>query len=101
MIQYTWNIDKVETLKFFGGQYNVVCNVQWHRTAQQGVVKTDFYGATAIPTGDLTKFTPYDTLTNDDIAVWLDDLVDLPWVNGCLTAQLQALQQPKTATISR
>lgn len=101
MAQYKWHIDKVATLNFFGGQYNVVSRVEWHMSAENVPFKTDYYGATDLPLDDLTYFKPYNQVTNDDIIGWLNTLVDVPWVQSCLDLQLQQMQTPSATTISR
>lgn len=101
MADYKWNIDKVTTIPFFGGQYNVVSNVEWHMTATAGRYTTDYYGASKIPTDDLTDFIPYDQLNNDHIAEWLESAVDVPWLKSCLDYQLQLLQKPTTVVQQR
>lgn len=101
MADYQWNIDKVETIRFFGGQYDVVSKVDWHMTATAGTLKTDYYGSTVIPTDDLTHFVPYGYLTNDQISHWLEEIIDMQWLHNLLDYQLQKMQQPSATTISR
>lgn len=101
MTAYTWNIDNVETIKFFGGQYDVVSRISWHMTAKAGALTANQYGATDVPVDDLTHFTPYTQLTNDDLAAWLEELVDVPWLYACLDLQIQQMQIPSATTISR
>ena len=101
MADYSYTIDKVTTLPFFGGQYDVVSQIEWHMTAKAGAISTDYYAVTPIPTDDLTNFTPYSQLTNDDMVAWLQRLVDIDWVKSCIDFQLQQLQVQKTNTQSR
>lgn len=101
MTEYVWNIDKVDTIKFFGGQYDVVSKISWHMTAKAGTLTAEQYGTTDVPTDDLTHFTPYNSVTNEELSRWLEELVDVPWLKSCLDLKIQQMQIPSATTISR
>ena len=93
-----WTIDAMDCYPQDQGNADVVYNVHWRCTGNDGDASASVYGTCAVPYAG-GKFTPYDQLTQDQVLGWI-------WANGVnqaeveasVTAQVNAILHPTTVS---
>ena len=70
---YTWNNKTVDTYPSFEGETDVIFNVHWRLTGEDtdGNVGST-YGTIALDTSDLSNFTPFADITEEQINGWVE-----------------------------
>jgi hypothetical protein len=70
-VTYNWVVERMDCFPQMQDQTNVVFTVFWRLDATDGTHTSSVFGAQAIPYTDLTGFTPYATLTQDQVVGWV------------------------------
>jgi hypothetical protein len=70
---YTWNNKTVDTYPTLEGNADVIFNVHWRLTGEDdnGNIGST-YGTISLDTSDLTNFTAFADITEDDINGWVE-----------------------------
>ena len=102
-VSYKWIISSMETIPQTEGLLDVVCCVNWRRSATTIVDEkeyyTDVYGAMACQTPSATDFTAYPDLTYEQVCSWLDSGIDTTELDLNLDKQLENLINPPVVTL--
>tara|TARA_R100000149_G_C5848635_1_gene118124 strand:+ start:79 stop:402 length:324 start_codon:yes stop_codon:yes gene_type:complete len=71
-INYTWDCKTVD-VKTIDGNEDTVFNVHWRLTGEDDVNNSNtVYGTQELDTSDLSNFTAFADLTNDQITGWVE-----------------------------
>ena len=71
-INYTWNCKTVD-VKTIDGNEDTVFNVHWRLTGEDNANNSSgVYGTQELDTSDLSNFTAFTDLTNDQITGWVE-----------------------------
>jgi hypothetical protein len=70
-ISYHWVAERLDCLPSYNNKDNVVFTVFWRVDATDGQHTTSAFGSQAIPYDNLDQFTPYESLTNDQVVDWV------------------------------
>lgn len=110
MITYNWNCKTVDAYPTYSGETDVVYNVHWIVTAVSDQVDPEgnAYQASAIGTqvlntGDITDFTPFDQLTNDQVVQWVKGAMgeeNVDNLENSLQSQIDNLITPTSVTLT-
>ena len=110
MVTYNWNCKTVDAYPSVGENTNIVYNVHWRVTAVSDQVDSEgnAYQASAIGTQvlnteDITEFTPFDQLTNDQVVQWVKESMGEENVNNLessLQSQIDNLVTPTSVTLT-
>ena len=80
------------------GKADVVYNLHWDCLAEQDGVSHRAYGTQVLDVGDLSNFTAYGALTEEQVVEWLRDAVDVEEIEGLCQAALDKKLSPTKAT---
>ena len=71
---YTWNNKTVDTYPSLEGNSDVIFNVHWRLTGEDenGNVGSA-YGTISLDTSDLSNFTAFDSITQEQVNGWVED----------------------------
>tara|TARA_R110002020_G_scaffold468872_1_gene693445 strand:- start:280 stop:606 length:327 start_codon:yes stop_codon:yes gene_type:complete len=70
---YTWNNKTVDTYPSLEGESDVIFNVHWRLTGTDDSDNTGgVYGTQSLETSDLSDFTSFADITEDDINGWVE-----------------------------
>ena len=96
-VQYIWKITEIKAYPTYEDKTDVVCTVVWQLVATTGEYGSQLQGSIDLPTQNLTPFTPYDQLTQEQVLGWVKDIMGPDQVaqyeNGAL-ADLELLINP-------
>jgi hypothetical protein len=99
-INYTWIVEWMSTKKVDGDLQNVVVQAGWRVNAETTVdgksYQTTSYGSAGFASPDPTSFTPYETLTKEQVLDWIFDaeVVDKESMEQGLKRQLESVIDP-------
>ena len=84
---YTWNNKTVDTYPSLEGKTDVIFNVHWRLTGQDedGNVGSS-YGTQSLETSDLSNFTAFADITEEDINGWVETALGEEKVTGLKTS---------------
>lgn len=71
-ITYTWNITQLETAPSENGLEHVVKFIHWKYHATDGAYTTDIIGIANLDPPDPMAYTPYMSLTKEQVIIWLE-----------------------------
>ncbi len=99
---YTWNNKTVDTYPSLEGNTDVIFNVHWRLTGQDedGNVGST-YGAQSLETSDLSNFTAFADITEEDINGWVETALGEEKVTGLkasIDAQIAEQVNPTVVT---
>jgi len=110
MVTYNWNCKTVDAYPSVGENTNIVYNVHWRVTAVSDQVdsegnafKASAIGTQVLNTEDITEFTPFDQLTNDQVVQWVKESMGEENVNNLessLQSQIDNLVTPTSVTLT-
>ncbi len=70
---YTWNNKTVDTYPSLEGHTDVIFNVHWRLTGSDDNENTgSTYGTISLDTSDLTNFTDFDSITEEQVNGWVE-----------------------------
>ena len=94
----TWSIVQLDYALSLDGQTDVVNNSHWQciDSDDQGN-QARVYGSVAIPTDDLSNFTPYAYITEAEALQWTKDALgseEVASIEANVTSQLNVIENP-------
>ena len=94
----TWSVVQLDYAVLLDGDTDVVNNSHWQciDSDDQGN-QARVYGSVAIPTDDLSNFTPYADITEEEALKWTKDALgaeEVSSIEANVTSQLNALENP-------
>ena len=94
----TWSIVQLDYALSLDGQTDVVNNSHWQciDSDDQGN-QARVYGSVGIPTDDLSNFTPYADITEEEALKWTKDALcaeEVSSIEANVTSQINALKNP-------
>jgi len=101
-MNYTWNNKTVDTYPTLEGNTDVIFNVHWRLTGQDedGNVGSS-YGTQSLETSDLSNFTAFADITEEDINGWVETALGEEKVTGLkasIDAQIAEQVNPTVVT---
>ena len=75
---------------------DIVTTVHWTASKQDGEFTASSYGSVGVEVGDTVI--PFASLTEETVKTWLADKLDLEAMETSLDAQIEAQNNPVTAT---
>ena len=99
---YTWNNKTVDTYPTLEDNIDVIFNVHWRLTGEDynGNIGST-YGTISLDTSDLTNFTAFADITEDDINGWVETAMgeeDVQAKKDAIDAQIAELVNPSVVT---
>jgi hypothetical protein len=70
---YTWNVVQLDAYPQVDGKSEVVFNVHWTLAGEEAGFTGSVYGAQAVTLDPDAPFTPYASLTQDQVIGWVKD----------------------------
>lgn len=101
-ITYTWQIPQLDCMPSKDGLTNVVKTVHWRLVGTDGTYNSLSYGSQAFPRPDSADFIPYEDLTEEIVASWVESsLKDQGlWesVSGGIARRIEEQKNPPIVT---
>ena len=101
MTTYNWNCKTVDAYPLVGENTDVVYNVHWRVTGDDGTNNTTNIGTQTLDVSDLSSFTSFDSITHDDMVTWTKAALGTERVSeleSSLDAKLVELATPTSVT---
>jgi hypothetical protein len=101
MNNYTWKIEQLDCFPSAEGQSNVVFNVHWRITGNDGKNEISVYGTQGLTFDAKNAFISYPELTKETVVKWVQDSMGSETVSQLqesLDKQLEALANPLIVT---
>lgn len=96
--QYTWTVTAMDVYVQQDGRSEVVFNVHWTCSGQNGEFSSSVYATCAVPV-PTASFTPYDSLTQSQVLGWIwANGVDKAVTEAAVETQIQAKINPVVET---
>ena len=99
---YTWDNKTVDTYPLLEGESDVIFNVHWRLTGEDDNENIgSSYGTIALDTSDLTDFTAFADITEDDINGWVETALGADEVQAkkdAIDAQIAEKVNPTVVT---
>ena len=99
---YTWNNKTVDTYPSLEGHSDVIFNVHWRLTGEDDNENIgSAYGTIALDTSDLTNFTDFDSITEDQVNGWVEAAMGAEEVQAkkdAIDAQIAEKVNPSVVT---
>ena len=91
-MQITWKINQLERQTSDG----LVTTAHWTVVGVDGDFTASAYGSVGLERGD--NFTAFDSLTEQQVLGWVQDVLGKDTVESSLAAQIEAQKNPVTST---
>ena len=98
---YTWDCKTVDTYPTHDSHSDVVYNVHWRVTKEDGEFTASSYGTQTLSTSDIGDFVPFDELTSDMVKGWVVDAMgeeEVTNLEAGLDAQIESEKNPTSIT---
>jgi len=96
--QYTWTVTAMDVYVQQAGRSEVVFNVHWTCSGQNGEFSSSVYATCAVPV-PTASFTPYANLTQSQVLGWIwENGVDKAVTEAAVETQIQAQINPVVET---
>jgi hypothetical protein len=86
--EYRWGIQDLKIAKSADGLSNVITKIYYRRTLKQIVNNVEhevsYFGEFKLPPADPQTFTEYQSLTQEQIFTWLDNILPVDFINSRL-----------------
>ena len=98
-----WNC---KTVDYYNHEHNgheqVIYNVHWRVTKEDGDLTASTYGTQTLNTEDIKDFVPLEDVTNEIVVAWVKDALgeEVSLIEDSLDQQIEALKNPSTQTIT-
>lgn len=103
MITFTWSVQSLGVVATENGLNNVVDRAYWHYTADDGEGHTAMvYGEQVFGPPDPNNFTPYDQVTEAQVAGWVEEQIgeeQMTRTRERLTQEIDAQINPPFALV--
>ncbi len=96
-----WNVNTVDVHPKEEGHDDVVYNVHWRVTKEDGEFTASSYGTQSIDTSDLSNFTSFADVTSDMVKGWVINAMgeeDVANLETSLDAQIESQKNPTSVT---
>lgn len=105
MINYTWNCKTVDVYPVNEGNNNVVYNVHYRVVGEDSetAVLADFIGTQILDVSDITDFTPFEDLTNDQVTNWVKAAMgteQVTQIENNIASQIAEKENPTSVTMT-
>jgi hypothetical protein len=104
MINYTWNCKTVDVYPVNEGNNNVVYNVHYRVVGEDSetAVLGGSIGTQVLDVSDITDFTPFEDLTNDQITNWVKTALGaekVTQIEDSIASQIGEKENPTSVTM--
>ena len=96
-----WNVNTVDVKPNEEGHDDVIYNVHWSVSKEDGDYSASSYGTQSIDTSDLSNFKPFDEVTSDMVKGWVIDAMgeeEVTSLEAGLDAQIESKKNPTSIT---
>lgn len=96
-----WNVNTVDVHPKELGHDDVVYNVHWRVTKEDGEFTASSYGTQSIDTSDLSNFTSFADVTSDMVKGWVINAMgeeDVANLEASLDSQIESQKNPTSVT---
>lgn len=100
MIEYNWTVGPFECILNQDGLEKIITLVHWRiRGTDEDGVWAEAYGTQAVAQPDPETFTPFTSLSKEQVQGWLEALIDVDTMKANIDEQINTLKTPVVATI--
>jgi hypothetical protein len=105
-IVYDWNCRTVDAYPTAGEFTEVIYNVHWIVTGSDNLenpTRATVYGTQVLNTSEITEFTPFNELTNDQIVEWTKSTMGeekIAEIEANISKQIELLINPISITLT-
>lgn len=100
MINYTWTVGPFECILDQDGLEKIVTLVHWRlRGTDEDGIWAEIYGTQGVEQPDPEAFTPFTSLSQEQVEGWLEALIDVDSMKSSIDSQIDTLKAPVTATL--
>ena len=99
--KYNWEVLALDCYPQKAGETNVVFNIHWILRGTDGINNASVYGAKDVGLEDGTPFTPYDSLTLEQVTGWLTSSLgeeQIKALQSNIDGQIDILANPSSAS---
>jgi alkyl hydroperoxide reductase subunit AhpF len=105
MITYDWNCKTVDVYPVNEGNNNVVYNVHYRVVGEDSetAVLADFIGTQILDVSDITNFTPFEDLNNDQVTNWVKVAMgteQVTQIENNIASKIAELENPTSVTMT-
>jgi len=96
-----WNVKTVDVHPNEEGHDDVIYNVHWSVSKEDGDYLASSYGTQTIDTSDLSNFRPFDAVTSDMVKSWVIDAMgeeEVANLEAGLDLQIESQKNPTSIT---
>ena len=100
-IGYTWDVSTVDTYPTLESNADVVYNVHWSVSKEDGDYSASSYGTQSLDTSDLSNFTSFADVTSDMVKGWVIDAMgeeEVANLEANLDSQIESQKNPTSVT---
>ena len=99
-----WNCKTVDVYEHeHNGYEQVIYNVHWRVTKEDGDYSASSYGTQTLNTEDIQDFKPFDEVTSEIVEVWVKDAMgeeEVSNIESSLDQQIEDKKNPTSQTIT-
>lgn len=101
MTNYTWTVGPFECTLNQDGLEKIVTVVHWRlRGTDEDGVWAETYGTQAVGQPAPETFTPFTSLSQEQVEGWLEALIDVDGMKARIDSEITTLKTPVVATLS-
>ena len=96
-----WNVNTVDVKPNEEGHDDVIYNVHWSVSKEDGDYSASSYGTQTIAISDLSNFKPFDEVTSDMVKGWVIDAMgeeEVANLEAGLDSQIESQKNPTSIT---
>ena len=97
-ITYTWDVKTMDTAVSEDGLSDVVKIIHWRYTAQEETYFATVYGTIGVDAPNPDQFTPFDSLTEEQVISWVESKLDMNEIKSSLEKQIDNQKAPPIVT---
>ena len=94
MTTFNWSIQSMPAYPQDAGQTNVVFQVNWQCNANDNGYSANTFGSVSVKYTAGSPFTPYASLTQDQVWGWINPMIDRTAVQANLQALIDTQKTP-------
>lgn len=99
MIAYNWADISFDCKIEEDGLQNVIEIIHWRYVGTDGDISVDLYGAQVVPNPNPDNFTPYEEVSSEMVASWLEEILDIKSLQENIAKQIQEKKNPTRVTL--
>ena len=96
-----WNVNTVDVHPHEEGHHDVIYNVHWSVSKEDGEYSARSYGTQSLDTSDLSNFTSFADVTSDMVKGWVIDAMgeeEVANLEAGLDSQIESQKNPTSVT---